>query len=88
MYSELDKINNLVLTGLDHCYHFKWNKAESTFKQVIEKYPNDPQGYHYLSSVYFWYYLSNKNEDDLSSFKKFSDEAIDKASCHASFVAD
>jgi len=58
-----------ISKGLDYCYHFKWNKAEETFQQLIEQYPQDPEGYHYLSGVYFWYYLSNKNAVDYENFK-------------------
>ena len=68
-----------VLTGLNECYHFRWSKAEEIFQSIINKYPDDPEGYHYLSGVYFWYYLGNKNDNDFEKFKKLSDEAIDKA---------
>ncbi|MFO7446902.1 MAG: tetratricopeptide repeat protein, partial [Ignavibacteriaceae bacterium] len=69
----------VVTKGLEYCYHFKWDKAEDTFRSIIEKHPDSPEGYHYLSSVYFWYYLSSNDEADLKNFKKYSDLAIDKA---------
>jgi tetratricopeptide (TPR) repeat protein len=68
-----------IQKGLDHCYHFRWNKAEQVFQSLVSKYPEDPEGYHYLSSIYFWYYLSNKKENDFNNFRKYSDQAIDKA---------
>lgn len=72
-------IEKLVLTGLEHCYNFRWDKAEKTFLTIIENHPDSPQGYHYLSSVYFWYFLSSKSEIDLKTFRKYSDETLDKA---------
>lgn len=68
-----------VLLGLNECYHFRWSKAEEVFQSIMNKYPDDPEGYHYLSGVYFWYYLGSKNDDDFEKFKKLSDDAINKA---------
>ena len=64
-----EKINfeKNILKGLEHSYHFNWDKAELTFKDLIESYPERPEGYHFLSSVYAWYYLSSKNKSDLDS---------------------
>jgi tetratricopeptide (TPR) repeat protein len=66
-----------VKKGLEYCYNFEWEKAEEVFKSMIEHYPELPEGYTYLSSVYLWYYLSNKNKDDYNSFVKYSDQALD-----------
>ena len=72
-------INNSILRGLNNIYNFRWAQAELTFQRLIDKYPDDPRGYHYESSIYFWYYFSTKNSDDLQKFMEYSDEAIDKA---------
>ena len=71
------QLEKTILKGLEHSYHFRWDKAEETFKEVIEKYPDSPQGYHFLSSIYAWYYLSSKNKADLDSFVIYSDMALD-----------
>jgi tetratricopeptide (TPR) repeat protein len=72
-------ISRLVKRGLEHSYHFQWKEAEKTFKKIIDKYPDDPRGYHYYSSIYIWYYLSSKSENDLDTFIKYSDDAISAA---------
>ena len=72
-------INNAILRGLDDIYNFRWAQAELTFQKLIDKYPDDPRGYHYKSSIYFWYYFSSRNKEDLQKFMDYSDEAIDKA---------
>jgi tetratricopeptide (TPR) repeat protein len=78
--SAADKeIEDLVVKGLDKTYNFKWNDAEQFFKQIINKFPDDPRGYHYQSSVYLWYYLSSKNKKEYNNFLDFSDLTIEKA---------
>jgi len=67
-----------ILKGLEHSYHFRWDKAEDTFQDLIEKYPDRPEGYHFLSSIYAWYYLSSKNVADYDLFAVYSDSAIEK----------
>ena len=72
-------IDNQIVKGLNYCYNFEWDKAETIFSEVIEKYPDHPAGYHYLSSIYFWYYLSNKQKPHLDSFLLNSDKAIERS---------
>ncbi len=77
--SQTDKeIEDMAVKGLDKSYNFKWNEAEQIFEKIIAKYPQDPRGYHYLSSVYLWYYLSSKEKNDYESFFKYSDLTIEK----------
>ncbi len=72
-------IDNLVLKGLDDAYNFNWTKAENVFQNIIDKYPEDPRGYHYKARVYAWYYLSSKKDSAYQNFVDFSDTTIDKA---------
>jgi len=72
-------IDSQIVKGLNYCYNFEWDKAETIFSEVIEKYPDHPAGYHYLSSIYFWYYLSNKQKPHLDSFLLNSDKAIERS---------
>ena len=72
------EIEKQILKGLDACYNFDWNQADQTFKNIIEKYPDDPRGYHFESSIYLWYYLGGNNKDDLDSFEKYSDLTLEK----------
>ncbi len=79
LMSGQQEIERQIYKGLDACYNFDWEQADHTFKRLIEKYPDDPRGYHFESSIYLWYYLGGKNKNDLDTFETFSDEAIEKA---------
>ncbi len=72
------EIDRQISRGLDACYSFNWEQAEQIFKSMIEKYPDDPRGYHYESSIYLWYYLGGKDKNDLDTFEVYSDQAIEK----------
>ena len=72
------EIEDMALKGLDKSYNFNWNDAEEIFGKMIAKFPQDPRGYHYLASVYLWYYLSSKEKEDYNGFFKYSDIAIEK----------
>jgi tetratricopeptide (TPR) repeat protein len=67
-----------VLNGLNEAYNFDWQNAKKIFTNLIEKYPDDPRGYHYLARVYSWFYLSGKNKTDYRKFVDYSDTTIDK----------
>ncbi len=73
------EIERQIYKGLDACYNFNWTQADAAFKGLIEKYPDDPRGYHFESSLYLWYYLGGKDKNDLDTFETFSDKAIEKA---------
>ncbi|HSP87892.1 MAG TPA: hypothetical protein VLN45_07145, partial [Ignavibacteriaceae bacterium] len=73
-----NQLEKTILKGLEHSYHFKWDKAEEVFKDLVEKYPERPEGYHFLSSISAWYYLSSKNKIDYNSFVSYSDIALEK----------
>jgi tetratricopeptide (TPR) repeat protein len=73
-----ENIDLLIRRGLDNCYHFRWKSAENDFNRIIINNPEDPRGYHYLSGIYLWYYLSSGNSSDLNSFLKYSDMAVNK----------
>ena len=72
------EIEDMAIKGLDKSYNFKWNDAEQLFEKIAVKFPQDPSGYHYLASIYLWYYLSSKEKDDYENFFKYSDLAIEK----------
>lgn len=66
-----------IKDGLDLCYRFKWNQAEEVFLTMIKEKPDQPDGYHFLSGIYLWYYLGNRDIGDFNSFVKYSDDAIE-----------
>ncbi len=71
-------VERQLLKGLDACYNFNWDQANQIFQSLIEKYPDDPRGYHFESSIYLWYYLGGKDKNDLDEFEKYSDLALSK----------
>lgn len=73
------EIEELSLKGLNQSYNFKWQEAHGTFNIIINKFPEDPRGYHFQASTYLWYYLSSKNDSDYNEFLKYSDLSIEKA---------
>lgn len=66
-----------IKDGLEFCYNFKWNKAEEIFSGMIKENPESPEGYHFLSGIYLWYYLGNRDKDDFNGFVKYSDQSIE-----------
>jgi tetratricopeptide (TPR) repeat protein len=66
-----------VKDGLELCYKFDWDQAEEHFTNMIKENPNLPNGYHYLSSIYLWYYLGNRSKNDFEGFVNYSDQAIE-----------
>src|SRR3989339_1657003 len=72
-------ISKEIKVGLELCYNFKWNQAEENFSGIIKEHPEKTDGYHFLSGIYLWYYLGNRDKDDFTSFVKYSDKAIEAA---------
>ncbi len=72
-------MNQAIKRGLEYEYNFNWNKAETVFKGMIKRYPDDPRGFHYQAGIYLWYYLSNHDDQSYKNFVEYSDSAIDKA---------
>lgn len=68
-----------IKEGLDLCYRFKWNQAEELFTSMINEYPVKPDGYHFLSGVYLWYYLGSRDKNDFNNFVNYSDQALETA---------
>ncbi len=73
------EIERNISKALEQSYNFKWENAEKTLNKLIEKYPSDPRGYHYLSGIYLWYYLGSKDKKYFDTFVDYSDSTIDKA---------
>jgi len=69
-------INKNIKAGLEFCYNFKWKQAEDIFAKMAKDHPEKADGYHFISGVYLWYYLGNRDKDDFNSFVKYSDTAI------------
>lgn len=78
VYSQ-SSIDGLLKEGLKYSYNLELEKAENYFNQIIKKFPEDPRGYHYKSSIYIWSYLGNSEKQNLNLFLNYSDQAIEKA---------
>jgi tetratricopeptide (TPR) repeat protein len=74
-----NQIKNLVKTGLTNAYNFQIEKAFDIFDDIIKKYPKEPEGYHYKSTIYLWFYLSNNETQNFNNFMSLSDQAIELA---------
>ena len=72
-------IDRQIQIGLNKIYNFNWDGGFEAFNTVIKKYPDDPRGYHYKSTIFLWYYLGNLNEAYLDSFSFFSDKSLELA---------
>lgn len=68
-----------IYRGLGYSYNFQMKEAEAEFQNIINKYPDDPRGYHYKSSIYLWAFIGNKDQSDYNRFMHLSDIAIEKA---------
>jgi len=77
--SHASVLDQKINSGMDAAYNFNFNKASKIFLQVVHNYPKKPEGYHYLSMLYLWYYLGSKSEIEYSSFVRYSDIALDLA---------
>jgi len=60
-----------IRTGLELCYNFKWKQAEEIFSTMIKENPENSNGYHFLSGIYLWYYLGNRDKEDFNNFVKY-----------------
>ncbi len=70
-------ISKDVRMGLELSYNFDWNRAEEIFINMTKENPSRPDGYHFLSSIYLWYYLGGRNKNDFNNFLNYSDQAIE-----------
>jgi TolA-binding protein len=73
------QIENIISEGLKQSYDFEMSAAENIFSNLIKKFPKDPRGYHYKSTIYLWNYIGNSDKKDLDRFLFYSDAAIEKA---------
>lgn len=68
-----------IKAGLELCYNFKWKQAEEIFSTMIKENPENSNGYHFLSGIYLWYYLGNRDKEDFNNFVKYSDQTLETA---------
>ena len=69
----------LIGSGIDSAYNLDLEEAEKIFNKIIELYPDQPYGYHYIAQNHLWTFLGSKDEGEYQIFKKYSEYAVDKA---------
>ena len=68
-----DRLNELAKKGMDLAYDMKFDEAIATFDELIQKDPNDAQGYFLKAACYLWMYGINMNDETLGEkVKAFS----------------
>lgn len=78
-FTYASELERLLQKGLNYSYNFQIDEAEEVFNEMINKFPDDPRGFHYISNLYLWTYLSNKNDTIYRKFIEYTDITIKKA---------
>jgi tetratricopeptide (TPR) repeat protein len=61
-----DELNNLILKGKEYFYQFNITRAQAVFDQIINKYPEYPQGYFYQTYLTFIIFSQDMTNDSLA----------------------
>ncbi len=65
--------------SLDLVFNFKFNEAENHFSELSKLNNNDARPFLYLSNIYVWKYIGDKQKSDFEKFESLSKKTIDKA---------
>lgn len=77
-FSQSD-LNSRISIGLESLYNFNFKSSEKIFDNIIKAYPENPAGFYYKSISHLWFFLDNKDEDELDIFLTLTDSAIVKS---------
>jgi tetratricopeptide (TPR) repeat protein len=69
-------VRDRVVAGLDLMYSMKLADAAAVFDDLIAKYPEDPTGYYFRSSVFLYKNLFDYSEPDYKRFMVSCDRSI------------
>ncbi len=69
----------MLLNGINLANNGEFTKSDSLFNAVIDRFPNSPSGFHYLSQNHFWKFLGSRDEAEMIVFKKMNELAEMKA---------
>ena len=64
--------DSLITIGINQIYSIKFVKADSTFKTLSDKFPNDPAGIFFLSMIDWWRILLN------TTVEKYDDRFLEE----------
>ncbi len=73
------KSDAMVRNGLTEMYNLRYEKADSTFNELVKQYPQHPAGYFLLALVDWWRIVPNIDSDNrVEKYSKSFDTRIDK----------
>lgn len=64
--------DSLITIGINQIYNVKFERADSTFKTLRDKFPNDPAGIFFLSMIDWWRILLN------TTVEKYDDKFLEE----------
>lgn len=70
--------NKIKLAEL-YAYNFEFEKCFELLSKAIKIKPDYPEAYELFAETYLWFYLGNKNEEDLNKFFSYADSSLIKA---------
>ncbi len=70
LYSQ-PKIDSLIIKGVKFTDNLEFGKAELLFNEFIAKNKNLPDGYYFISQIYFWKFLANRDSADYLIYSRF-----------------
>ncbi|MBN1301413.1 MAG: tetratricopeptide repeat protein [Melioribacteraceae bacterium] len=71
-------LKKLVQEGLEASYQFQFEKADSIYNLIITDYPENPEGYLYISQNYLWFFLGTRDDGNLRAFEEYTNLSMDK----------
>lgn len=71
-----DKIDDLVMRGLDQMYSVQFDAAARSFDEAIAVDRSDPRGYFYRATLHLWSYIFAREGAQLEQFLQQCDQAI------------
>ena len=65
--------------GIEFSYNLDFQNSGDIYHSLINKNPNLPDAYHYLSRDHLYRFLGSGEEEDYNSFLNYSDEAVERS---------
>jgi len=72
LFAQSTQYDSLITAGIKQIYSLKYTKADSTFKYVQQKYPNQPAGKFFDAMIIWWKIMPDMNNE------KYDDELNEK----------
>ncbi len=72
IFAQNDVRDSLITVGINQIYSVKFDKADSTFRTLKDKFPDDPAGVFFLAMIDWWRILLN------TTVEKYDDGFLEK----------